>query len=290
MHRMLDARLRALRVELAFESTGAQGLAAARQRPPDLILLDLGLPDMDGMEVLRLLKDEPATRDVPVVLLSDASTPRDKVRGFEAGAVDFVGKPFDPAELRARVRVALRTKALLDLLTSQAQIDGLTALHNRRYFDHRLREELLAAAREGTSVGLVLADIDRFKSINDEFGHPTGDSIIRRFAEILRTACRASDVACRYGGDEFAVILPGVDEATVRDVATRVLDLIRRDRLLRLLVATPLTASIGAAATAPGEAVPAGALLGRADEALYASKSAGRNRFTFAAPPSTAAA
>jgi diguanylate cyclase (GGDEF)-like protein len=217
-----------------------------------------------------------------VIFITTADKSVDKVKAFDLGAVDYVTKPFDPIELRARVRAALKTKALLDLLTSQAQIDGLTGLHNRWFFDTRLREELAAAARRGTHVGLLLLDLDQFKAVNDQFGHPRGDQIAKRFAELLQSACRTYDVPCRYGGDEFAIILPGAGVAETREVGQRVQELIHADTELHNLVPIRVTASLGAAAVLPDASTTPDDLIEQADRALYASKSAGRDRFTVA--------
>lgn len=283
IHRLLGARLRELNVEMLYAVDGQQGLQLARTVDPDLVLLEIHVPGMNGFDVCRSLKADPKTHDIPVIIITAADKSVDKVLAFDLGAVDYIVKPFDPTELRARVRAALNTKALMDMLTSQAQIDGLTGLHNRRYFDNRLAEELAAASRHATAVGLLLLDIDNFKHINDEYGHPKGDQIARRFASILRSACRVYDVPCRYGGDEFAMILPRATRRETGEIGHRLVELIHGDVELRALVPTRITASLGAASAEAGEIVTPDQLLTRADEALYISKQSGRDRFTLAA-------
>ena len=283
IHRLVGARLRELGVDMVFATDGHTGLQLARTEQPDLVLLDAHIPGMSGFDLCRALKDDAHTHDIPVVFITAADKSVDKVLAFDLGAVDYILKPFDPTELRARVRAALNTKALMDLLTSQAQIDGLTGLHNRRYFDSRLAEELSAASRRDSSVGLLLLDLDNFKQLNDRFGHPKGDQIARRFANLLKNACRTYDAPCRYGGDEFALILPGAGEAETRDAGHRILDLIHHDVELNSVVPTRITASLGAAAALPGELITPEQLISRADRALYQSKTAGRDRFTMAA-------
>jgi diguanylate cyclase (GGDEF)-like protein len=282
IHRVIGARLKDLAVELLYAGDGQAGLTLAHERQPDLILLDVHMPGLTGFDVCRLLKASPLTHDIPVIFLTGSDELVDKVKGFDLGAVDYVVKPFDLAELRARVRAALKTKSLMDLLTSQAQIDGLTGLRNRRYFDQCLAQELDDGHRHGAAVGLLLADVDRFKIINDQFGHPMGDQVVCRFAELLHDACRGSDVPCRFGGDEFAIILPGAGCSQTHDCAERLLAMVRHDSLLQTMLSIPVTASVGAAAALASDHLSPTGLIARADQALYTSKNAGRDRMTVA--------
>jgi diguanylate cyclase (GGDEF)-like protein len=284
IHDLLATRLASLEVELQRALTAEQALALAREDPPDLVLLDVYMPQCGGFEVCRRLKEEPATRDVPVIFLTGANQAMDKIRGFDLGAVDYIVKPFDPAELRARVQSALRTKSLLDMLTEQAQIDGLSGLHNRRFFDRRLREELRLSRRHARWLGLVLLDLDGFKQINDRMGHPKGDAVLQTFSTILKDNCRVSDIACRYGGDEFALILPATDAAQTQRLARRLSRQIKTHRTLHGMVEGRVDASLGAAATGPGDSSDAEALLDQADAALYRSKAAGRGQVVLGQP------
>ena len=283
IHHLVRARLKGLPVDLLTAATGHAGLTVAKTERPDLILLDVNMPGMTGFEVCKRLKEEASTYTIPVIFLTGVDESINKVKGFDLGAVDYVTKPFDPAELRARVRAALKTKALMDMLTTQAQIDGLTGLHNRRYFDQRLTQELSASQRYGRPVGLLLLDVDHFKSINDTFGHPKGDQVLTKVAEVILRTCRNTDVACRYGGEEFAIVLPEAQADFAYHSAQRLLEQIRQDPELTAILGQPVTVSIGSACADPAaQPVTAAALLKEADRALYTAKNSGRNRVSAA--------
>jgi len=283
IQRLVASRLSDLGVQIVEALDGRTGLELAERLQPHLVLLDIGMPEMDGFEVCAKLKLDPATVDIPVIFITGLDTSVDKVRGFDLGAIDYITKPFDPAELRARVRSALKLKSLMDMLSSQAKLDGMTGLHNRRYFDERLAQEIAAGQRYKKPVGLLLLDIDEFKQINDRNGHPLGDKVIVRFAELIHSACRAADIPCRYGGDEFALILPESDKAQSEKLADRLHEIIHGDVELQSLIDARITPSIGVACALPDSDTDASGLLLKADSALYDSKKAGRDRVTMAA-------
>jgi two-component system cell cycle response regulator len=280
MHRHLRARLQLEHVEIHSAMRGERGLQAALDLLPDVILLEteFALEErLDGFEILQRLKEDARTKDISVIFVSESQETMDRVRGLDLGAVDFVQKPFEMAELKARVRTALRMQQLLRMLAQSAQLDGLTALWNRAYFDQRLAAETSEARRHGRSLALVMCDIDHFKSVNDRYGHPFGDEVLAHFATIL-VGGRASDVPCRYGGEEFGIILPGTNAAEATEVAERFRAAFEEHRWRRHpdLV---LTASFGVAEFSPLEfAMGPMDLLRRADEALYVAKRGGRNR------------
>ena len=195
IHKLVAARLRPEGLEVVCELDGERGIARAVSDPPDLILLDVDLPDVDGFEVCRQMKEHPATRDVPIIFLTGTTSTDSKVRGLDLGAVDYVTKPFDQVELRARVRAALRTKRLQDILEQQSFLDGLTGLWNRAYMDRRLESELNVTRRYGRPLSLVLADIDHFKSVNDTHGHLFGDVVLQGIGEALRAHARKEEQA-----------------------------------------------------------------------------------------------
>ena len=277
VHRLLRARLRHERIDLHSTHTAESGIKAARELQPDVILLDIDLEDLDGFEVLARLKADPETRDLAVIFVSASAETMDRVRGLDLGAVDFVGKPFDVTELRARVRSALRTQRLLRMLSQRAQLDGLTGLWNRAHFDERLESELSGSLRHGTQISLILVDLDRFKNLNDTHGHPFGDEVLERTASVL-TGGRAQDVACRYGGEEFAVILPGTGIEEAADVAER-----HRGKIEEITWTDRPDVSIsGSFGVADLSCLPGAptieSLVKIADAALYKAKTAGRNQ------------
>ncbi|MSP58933.1 MAG: diguanylate cyclase [Myxococcales bacterium] len=286
IHELLAAQLRPENLIIHHAIGAHEGLRMARELQPDLVLLDVDMPAMSGYDVCRRLKDDPQTCSLPVIFLSGDAESGSKVQGLDLGAVDYITKPFDSSELRARVRAALRTRRYHELLSQRAQLDGLTGLWNRSYFDRRLAEELAAARRYGRRVGLILIDIDHFKKINDTYGHPVGDQVLQAMGELLHTRIRTTDAACRYGGEEFAVVLSETDGPGARRAADRVQEGMAILRFHHKGRAFGVTASIGlASASLLGAGPPTAAqLITAADEALYTAKQTGRNRICESSP------
>jgi diguanylate cyclase (GGDEF)-like protein len=279
IHALVKARLAGEPVELHSAFSSADGLAMAGTLLPDLVLLDVDMPDVDGFEVCRRLKAQPATMNIPVVFLTGAGSTEAKIRGLELGAVDYVTKPFEPAELRARVRAALRTKYLLDLLNKKAQIDGLTGLWNRTYFDNTLAAQTSLARRSGQACSVVLCDLDHFKQINDRCGHLTGDEALRIVAACMQATCRIEDVVCRFGGEEFGIVVPNTPADRALIMAERLRTNIAKLQLSHRGMPVPITCSFGIAdlSTCTGADI-----VGCADAALYKAKQSGRNRIEIA--------
>ena len=280
IHRLLEVRLRPEGLVLHHALTADEGLAKAIELKPDLILLDVHLPVLSGLEVCHRLKNDPLTAGIPIIFLTGASAVQTKVQGFDMGAVDYVVKPFEPAELRARVRAALRTKRFQDLLAARSHVDGLTGVWNRTYFNQRFGEEIAAAKRYGRVVSLIMLDLDHFKGHNDSFGHPFGDQVLQAVGDILHAVLRSTDAPCRFGGEEFALILTETDEEGAQVTAERVRRQIEqcefrpRDRQIQV------TASLGLASSAmfDSRSLDTSNMVTAADDALYRAKHEGRNR------------
>jgi two-component system, cell cycle response regulator len=271
--------------DILFAGGGKEGLEVVDRENPDLVLLDVDMPDMTGFEVCRRLKENAATCMTPVIFLSGSGGIDDKVKGLDLGAVDFVTKPFDAFELRARVRAALRTKHLQDLLRKYALIDPLTELPNRRALDERLQQEWARLLRYGGHLSVIMADIDHFKKVNDVFGHPVGDEVLRQVAHLLAKGCREADMPTRYGGEEFVIVTPETPPAAAVDFADRLRMDIGSQPLHIHGHTVDVTVSFGVAGN-EGQASPEG-LVQAADEALYLAKSAGRNCVKAAPPPTS---
>ena len=281
IHQLLKVRLKNLDIELTHAMSGDDGFMQACSSQPDLILLDVVMPDSSGFDICQRLKSESDTQNIPVIFITAASDVEQKVRGFDVGAVDYIQKPFDSAELNARVRAALRTKRFQDMLAQRAMIDGLTGLWNRAHFDQRLHEEVSATQRYDRPLALIILDADRFKSLNDAHGHPFGDPVLQALGEVLHANARTSDWPCRYGGEEFAIILRETDQAGAMILAERIRANIEALQMRNAGQPVPVTASVGVSCNTlcmnPCD-FSAEWLVSSADGAMYEAKQAGRNR------------
>jgi diguanylate cyclase (GGDEF)-like protein len=267
-------------IQSAFDGESALSMAGSLR--PDLILLDVEMPGMDGFEVCRRLKAEPALASFPIIFLTVLNTSEEMVRGLDLGANDYLSKPFKRAELLARVRAALRTSRLIRLLEDGALIDSLTGLGNRAKFNERLTAELSMRVRTGNPLSCIAVDVDHFKNINDSHGHPYGDHVLHTIGTTLADICRAEDVACRHGGEEFLILAPRTSAAQATLLAERMRVAISKIPFSRDGQAVSVTCSFGVAEAAGNHdrAMPE-----RADQALYQSKQRGRNRVTVASWP-----
>ena len=263
-------------------SSGAEALDFLATDRPDLVVLGRTLPDMDGLELLPRLKSSELDF-VPVLVASHRGETSERVRGLQLGADDYIGKPCDPAELLARAKALLRNKQTHDKIR-KLQV-SLTGLHNRRYLMDRLVQEMQRSDRHGEPLAFAMIDLDGFKPINDQFGHVVGDKVLRAVGNAIAKCVRVSDIAARYGGDEFAVILP----QTPPEGAMRVVE-----RMLRTISELSLqdeegntckvTASLGLAYYPADDVESAEDLVHSADGALYGAKRSGKNRFTSVRP------
>ena len=255
---------------------GAAGLESARRERPDLILLDVEMPDISGFDVCRALKADADLCMIPVLFLTGSGTADDKVKGLDLGAVDYVTKPFDAFELQARVRAALRTKHLQDLLIEHAHLDPLTGLPNRRALLERLQRQWARLQRHGGKLAFIMADIDHFKRVNDTYGHSIGDRLLQEVAQAIARQCREEDLPARYGGEEFALVVPDEAAASAAHLAERCRQDIAEIRLPLRQRTVQTTASFGVADAAAAPSIET--LVQHADQALYQAKTAGRNR------------
>ncbi|WP_043113695.1 diguanylate cyclase [Solimonas soli] len=267
--------------EVLMATGGAQAVELCRRAAPDLVLLDVAMPDLDGYEVCRRLKADPLTREIPVIFVTGSDTAEDETRGLEAGAVDFISKPVNPAVVRARVRTHLTLKSQADQLRNLAFVDGLTGLANRRRFEAALASEYRICARAGETLALVMLDVDCFKQFNDCYGHQAGDDCLRRVAQaLLARMRRPRDLVARYGGEEFVCLIPAIEADAVPDFAEELRAAVAAERIPHLAstCAAVVTVSAGHATDRPATGSGPQDLLKRADQALYAAKRAGRDR------------
>ena len=265
--------------EILCAEGGKCGLELATKELPDVILLDIDMPDMSGFDVCAILKADPELCMIPILFLSGSVSIEDKIKGLDLGGVDYITKPFDAFELQARVRAALRTKHLQDLLVKYAHIDPLTGLPNRRAMMERLQQEWTRMERHGQTFSFIMADIDHFKKVNDNYGHIAGDKILQEVAKVIARECRNNDLPVRYGGEEFAIIVPETNAADTLVLAERCRREIEKISLHVKKGNIGATVSFGIAEATGLQSLEA--LIQHADNALYESKLTGRNKISF---------
>jgi diguanylate cyclase (GGDEF)-like protein len=253
---------------------------AQSDTPPDLILLDIMMPDMDGYEVCRRLKAQEATKDIPIIFITAMSDVENESMGFALGAVDFISKPFNKTVVKARIRVHMQLKRQSRLLENLVFMDALTEIPNRRALDQTFAQEWARSLRTGMPMSYILIDIDLFKQFNDHYGHGSGDDCLTRVAKALHGCVqRPSDCLGRYGGEEFAAILANTDMDQALQVAQNFHASVAALQVphAHSEVAPQVTISIGVATTKPIADQNPHLLSGGADRMLYAAKSAGKN-------------
>ena len=260
---------------------GEDALRVCREELPDVVLLDVEMPKLDGHGVLAALRADPALADTPVVFLTARTTTEDVVEGLRLGAHDYLRKPFEPAELLARVSAAYRVKSLQDELRQRnaeldamSRTDALTGLPNRRHLQEHLVATGSAARRHGQHVGILMVDVDHFKRVNDKVGHDGGDRVLRAVASRVSAACRTEDVAGRWGGEEFLIVAPLTDREGVESLGERVRSGVAASPVQVGAEHLDVTVSVGAA-SGDGDI---DVLVRQADAALYEAKAAGRDR------------
>lgn len=270
---------------LFFATNGRDALRIASESLPDLILLDVIMPDMDGYEVCRSLKADPVLRDIPIIFITAMCMQEDEAIALELGAVDYITKPFNPTIVKLRIRNQIELKRQRDLLTRLTHLDGLTGIPNRRSLDETLCREWRRSCRGYRPISLLMMDIDYFKTYNDSCGHLAGDDCLRAVAQSLHASLgRAADFVGRYGGEEFLAILPETDQDGALVVAREILK-----NVANLAIPHPVsplegkvTISIGVATALANRDQQPDDLLQTADKALYQAKQEGRNRIVAA--------
>jgi len=276
--RMLEATLKKWGYDVVVAEDGDKAWEVLqREDAPRLAILDWVMPGLHGPQICRAVRSLGDQRYVYLLLLTAKSEKEDLVKGLEAGADDFLTKPFDAEELRARLRAGIRILDLQETLRVQATHDSLTGLWNRGATLDLLRRELSRGERQGTPVTVIMADIDHFKQVNDMYGHLTGDMVLREVAHRLSSAVRGYDVTGRFGGEEFLIVFPGCAVASAAAQAERLRACINREPVDTPEGPIPVTLSLGVAASEPVTEVDPDLLLRAADTALYRAKSRGRN-------------
>ncbi|PPE74516.1 diguanylate cyclase response regulator [Solimonas fluminis] len=267
--------------EIFMTTNGLQALEICARERPDLVLLDIEMPDIDGIEVCRRIKSGEVTKNIPVLFVTGHTSPEQEALGLEVGAVDFIAKPIHPAVVRARVRTHLLLKWQADLLRRMALIDGLTGVANRRCFDDALDLEWRVCSRSGESLGLAMIDVDYFKRFNDQYGHQAGDTCLKTVAQKLRGLLRRPrDLIARYGGEEFVCMIPGASLDALRDISEGLRSAVESAMIPHggSDCSDVVTVSIGIAVAYPRFGESPDVLMQSADRSLYAAKQSGRNR------------
>lgn len=277
---------------ISFARDGVQALKGVEKRKPDLILLDVSMPEMDGYEACERLKSDSDTSDIPVIFLTARSEVEDMVKGFRLGAVDYVTKPFHKEELLARVSTHLDLKDAKDIIKRQVEelekkneelyqnsiTDRLTGVSNRLFLLDFLNREFSKARRKETPLSCIILDIDHFKKVNDSYGHLAGDRILAETAKLINSEVRNEDVFGRYGGEEFLLILPDTTMDEARKVGEKVRTAVESNTVLFEGKELKITISLGLAEYLNSESANEDQLIGSADTALYSAKKSGRNR------------
>jgi diguanylate cyclase (GGDEF)-like protein len=298
--RMLEAFLVKRDYDVISVADGEEALRLlSREDAPRLAVLDWMMPGLDGISVCRKLREQSEDKPYVYILLLTARTEKaDVLRGLDSGADDYITKPFDPPELLARLSVGRRILDLQDKLIAardelhfRASHDTLTGVSNRAVILETLRREQFRQEREGGSFGIIMVDLDHFKSVNDTYGHLCGDAVLQETAKIMQASLRPYDVVGRYGGEEFLIVVPRSDAPSAQRVAERIRKAIAAKPIITPAGEIRVTASFGVAASSDASGTESQHLLQRADDALYRAKQNGRNRseLALASPLSEAA-
>src|ERR1700719_201307 len=283
-HKLVEHALAEESYSLFFAQNGEEALSLFSAHSPSIVITDWNMPDFSGLELCKRIRAQANCPYTYIIVLTSNSEKESVVQGLAAGADDYLTKPFDPGELLARIGVGRRIidlhrqiDAKNKLLEEMAHSDSLTGLPNRRAIEEWAARQLRAAARHGFAYWVVLADLDSFKTINDTYGHNDGDAILQKFADILKTVVRASDICGRLGGDEFVMVITHVEADAIFKTVERFREQLAAQQFELGFERVSITASFGIADLNGKENIDFTTLLRRADKALYAAKRAGRN-------------
>jgi len=274
---VLKVHVRQMKHDILIAESGKSGLEMAVKFQPDLILLDIMMPVMDGYETCRRLKEDSRTANIPIIFLSAKDQSTDKISGLEMGAIDYITKPFDPGELRARVAIVFQMISLQEKLLAQANTDELTGVANRRSFREMLEREILQTKNFGHALSIVMIDIDHFKKVNDTYGHLGGDVILKQLAKLLSENVQKMDIVARYGGEEFVIIMPNTAPDKAQLGAEKIRQLVEKYRWKLSTENVQVTISMGIDYIDATKTLSSEDLVRNADSALYLAKQRGRN-------------
>lgn len=267
--------------KIRIATGGEKALEIARSTPaPDLILLDIIMPGMDGYEVCQTLQEDHTTRNIPIIFVTSMDEEKDETRGLELGAVDYITKPFSLPIVKARLKTHIELKHHRDFLENLSSLDGLTGIPNRRRFDEQLKLETAKAVRNKLPLSLLMLDIDHFKLYNDTMGHIAGDDCLKQVAELLESCLfRPFDLVARYGGEEFSIILPDTEEDGAYKTAKRITENLKQASIPHKAspIEPHITFSIGVVTVRPTSDQDIIRASEEADKNLYLAKKAGRN-------------
>lgn len=271
--------------QVKIAKDGNKALEICRnEEKPDLILLDVEMPGMNGYEVCKELKNDPATNNIPIIFVTAKNDTIDEAYGLNLGAVDYIAKPFHPTIVKIRVKNHVALKRKSDLLEELSMYDGLTHIPNRRYFDETYAKAFQECKREKISMALIMIDVDHFKPFNDHYGHGQGDVCLIKVAQALNTTLkRGGDFIARYGGEEFVVLLRNIDEEGAAVICEKLLQAVQELSIIHEYSSASdyVTISIGMAYCHEWSDITSSELLKEADQALYVAKESGRNRFEY---------
>ena len=279
--RLLTEVLQNVGYRLLFASNGIDALEIAHSEQPDLILLDINMPDMDGYEVCKHLKSCNATRRIPVIFLTARSEEEDETYGLELGAVDYISKPLRINSVKIRIKNHLELKYQRDFLENLSSLDGLTGIPNRRRFDEFIEHAWLSAVKKNQALAIMMLDIDYFKQFNDYYGHIQGDDCLKQVAQMLASKVDFNhNLVARYGGEEFVCVLPNMDGYQSLNLAQEIRKAVYQEKIPHAAstISQYLTISIGIAATIATQELSPEYLLKQADKALYNAKALGRDQ------------